>query len=99
MNIITVLVLILAIPILLLLGTYPGHHPIRTALLTCKVFLALSSCLGNRLRTQDSSRNPRNGHYGQTYFRTMTNSGPAMTEHIEMETMLNDREDFETDSR
>jgi hypothetical protein len=33
--------------------------------------------------------NPRNGAYDQTYFRTMTNSGPAASEHIEMEMMIN----------
>ena len=43
------------------------------------------------------SPNPREGHYGQTYFRTMTNSGPAMSEHIEMESMLNDRDDYDVD--
>jgi len=43
------------------------------------------------------SSSPRDAHYGQTYFRTMTNSGPAMSEHIEMETMLNER-DFERES-
>jgi hypothetical protein len=42
------------------------------------------------------STDPRDGNYGQAYFRTMTNSGPAMSEHIEMETMLNHR-DFEAD--
>lgn len=60
------------------------------------VYLALSSCLGNRLRRQGLSLAPSDSHYGQTYFRTMTNSGPAMSEHIEMETMLNGREDFDT---
>jgi hypothetical protein len=43
------------------------------------------------------SANPHEGHYSKTYFRTMTNSGPAMSEHIEMETMLNDREDLDID--
>lgn len=35
------------------------------------------------------SINQRHGVYDQTYFRTMTNSGPAASEHIEMETMMN----------
>ncbi|KAF7513018.1 hypothetical protein GJ744_011284 [Endocarpon pusillum] len=77
MNVITLLVLILGVPILFLL-----------------VFLALSSCLGDRLRMRGFSPNTRDGNYSKTYFRTMTNSGPAMSEHIEMETMLNER-DFE----
>ena len=63
-------------------------------MLTGIVFLALSSCLGNGLRMRSFSTNTRDGNYSKTYFRTMTNSGPAMSEHIEMETMLNDR-DFE----
>lgn len=36
--------------------------------------------------------NPRRGAYDQTLFRTMTNHAPASSEHIEMETMLNERE-------
>jgi hypothetical protein len=36
-----------------------------------------------------ASVNQRHGLYDQTYFRTMTNSGPAASEHIEMETMFN----------
>ena len=36
--------------------------------------------------------NPRRGAYDQTLFRTMTTHGPPSSEHIEMETMLNDRE-------
>jgi len=56
------------------------------------VFLALSSCLGDNFRARVSgfSINPRHAAYDRTYFRTMTNSGPGMSEHIEMETMLND---------
>jgi hypothetical protein len=44
------------------------------------------------------SVNPRHGAYDQPYFRNMTNSGPAASEHIEMETMINnsmDRDDKE----
>lgn len=92
MNVITLLILILAIPILFLLSTQQPHPGDRNELLMRIVFLALSSCLGNRLRMRGFSTNPRDGNYGQTYFRTMTNSGPAMSEHIEMETMLNDRD-------
>lgn len=59
---------------------------------TWTAFLALSSCLGDRFRARVSgfSINPRHGSYDQTYFRTMTNPGPSSSEHIEMETMLND---------
>ena len=57
------------------------------------VFLALSSCLGERFRARVSgfSINPRHGSYDHTYFRTIPNAGPASSEHIEMETMLNER--------
>lgn len=94
MNVITLLVLILGIPILFLLGEQHRDSQYQIDMLICIVFLALSSCLGNRLRMRGFSPNTRDGNYSKTYFRTMTNSGPAMSEHIEMETMLNDR-DFE----
>lgn len=57
------------------------------------VFLALSSCLGQRFRARVTgfSINPRHGAYDQNYFRTMTTPGPGLSEHIEMETMLNER--------
>lgn len=97
MNTIALLVLILAIPLLLLLGTQYMHSSDGDLFLKCIVFLALSSCLGSRLRMRGFSTNPRDGHYGQTYFRTMTNSGPAMSEHIEMQSMLNDRDDYDID--
>lgn len=66
-----------------LLTVWQSIHP---------VFLALTSCLGDHLRRRGVSTNPRDGHYGPTYFRTMTNSGPRMSEHIEMESILNDRD-------
>jgi hypothetical protein len=81
MGVLMLLSLLLLVPLLFLLG---GHefrpHPHRLLTLD-KVFLALSSCLGNGLRARS-----RHGVYDKTYFRTMTNSG---SEHIEMETMLN----------
>lgn len=42
-----------------------------------------------RARVSGASVNQRYGVYDQTYFRSMTNSGPAASEHIEMETMIN----------
>ncbi|KAJ5468817.1 hypothetical protein N7475_006569 [Penicillium sp. IBT 31633x] len=47
-------------------------------------WLAASSCLGNRLR----SVRPGFDAYGASYLRTMANSGPAMSEQIEMDDML-----------
>lgn len=56
------------------------------------VFLALSSCLGDTIRPRITGSRRRNGTYEQAYLRTMTYSGPASSEHIEMETMLNERD-------
>jgi hypothetical protein len=50
-------------------------------------YLALSSCLGDRFRASRSV-NPQGITFGESYLRTMTNSGPAMSEQIEMESML-----------
>lgn len=49
-----------------------------------------SSCLGNRLRTRGGgfSVRPDLDTYGQSYLRTMANSGPAMSEQIELDDML-----------
>ncbi|CAI7603442.1 unnamed protein product [Penicillium bialowiezense] len=47
-------------------------------------WLAASSCLGNRFR----SIRPGSDFYGSSYLRTMANSGPAMSEQIEMDDML-----------
>ncbi|KAF4765277.1 hypothetical protein N7455_004877 [Penicillium solitum] len=47
-------------------------------------WLAASSCLGSRLR----SVRPGLDGYGASYLRTMANSGPAMSEQIEMDDML-----------
>ncbi|KAI9879115.1 MAG: hypothetical protein M1830_009502, partial [Pleopsidium flavum] len=46
-------------------------------------YLAVSSCLGDRFRAGLSGTT-----YDQNYIRTMTNSGPAMSEQIEMQGML-----------
>ena len=42
------------------------------------------------MRVSGLSINPRNSSFESNYFRTMTNSGPAASEHIEMDTMLSD---------
>lgn len=54
------------------------------------VWLAASSCLGNRLRTRGGrlSVRPVLDTYGQSYLRTMANSGAAMSEQIELDDML-----------
>ncbi|KAG5304802.1 hypothetical protein I7I50_05007 [Histoplasma capsulatum G186AR] len=58
-------------------------------------FLALTSCLGEsfRARIAGFSINPREAAYGRSYLRTMTNSGSAMSEQIELDDMLRDRGD------
>jgi len=72
-------------------GAYLGTH--RSAIADVKLiaFLVLSSCLGNRVRGRLSGSDPRHGSYDRTYFRTMTNPGPSSSEHIEMESLLNEQ--------
>ncbi|OGE57606.1 hypothetical protein PENARI_c001G00902 [Penicillium arizonense] len=53
-------------------------------LLLFVAWLAASSCLGNRLRSREAGMDA----YGPSYLRTMANSGPAMSEQIEMDDML-----------
>ncbi|KAJ5120494.1 uncharacterized protein N7515_009882 [Penicillium bovifimosum] len=65
-------------------------------LLLFVAWLAASSCLGNRLR----SVRPGWDSYGANYLRTMANSGPAMSEQIELDDMLAEpgtRRQFEED--
>jgi hypothetical protein len=54
------------------------------------VYLALSSCLGDSFRGRISgfSINPRHAIFDRHYFRTMTNSGPGLSEQIEMENIF-----------
>ncbi|OAX83319.1 hypothetical protein ACJ72_02319 [Emergomyces africanus] len=83
MNVIWLLSLLLLGPILLLIA-----------------FLVLTSCLGDNFRARIAgfSVNPREGAYGRSYLRTMTNSGSAMSEQIELEDMLRDRaDDYDSD--
>ncbi|KAJ6134061.1 hypothetical protein N7523_000383 [Penicillium sp. IBT 18751x] len=56
-------------------------------LLLFVAWLAASSCLGNGFRLGGFSARPGMA-YGQSYLRTMANSGPAMSEQIEMDDML-----------
>ncbi|EPS32612.1 hypothetical protein PDE_07572 [Penicillium oxalicum 114-2] len=51
-------------------------------------WLAASSCLGNRLRSDRASGRQQFGAYGRSYLRTMANSGPALSEQIELDDML-----------
>ncbi|KAJ5370929.1 uncharacterized protein N7496_007021 [Penicillium cataractarum] len=59
-------------------------------LLLFVAWLAASSCLGNRLRSRGGrlSVRPDFDTYGQSYLRTMANSGAAMSEQIELDDML-----------
>ncbi|KAJ5127754.1 hypothetical protein N7448_008533 [Penicillium atrosanguineum] len=56
-------------------------------LLLFTAWLAASSCLGNGFRLRGFSARPGMA-YGQSYLRTMANSGPALSEQIEMDDML-----------
>ncbi|KAG2420134.1 hypothetical protein HFD88_004934 [Aspergillus terreus] len=56
-------------------------------LLLLLAWLALSSCLGTSFRSRFSF-GPGMDAYGRDYLRTMANSGPAMSEQIELENML-----------
>jgi hypothetical protein len=64
------------------------------SLLTAAVYLALSSCLGDGFRSRFSV-NPRNATFDRHYFRTMTNSGPGLSEQIEMENIFKADPDLE----
>lgn len=61
--------------------------PLNTA------WLALSSCLGDGLRDRIRGvrRNGR-GSYGPEYLRTMTFTGPAMSEQIELDDMYREEQ-------
>lgn len=54
------------------------------SLILILAFLALSSCLGSGFRSRYGLA------YDRTYFRTMTNTGAAASEHLELETMLDE---------
>ncbi|KAJ5746164.1 hypothetical protein N7520_011346 [Penicillium odoratum] len=58
-------------------------------LLLFVAWLVASTCLGSRFRSR-LGFSGRSGldSYGQSYLRTMANSGPAMSEQIEMDDML-----------
>ncbi|PLB47201.1 hypothetical protein P170DRAFT_478061 [Aspergillus steynii IBT 23096] len=67
-----------------------------TPVLLLLVWLALSSCLGSRFRSQFPRVPLRPGldAYGRDYLRTMASSGPAMSEQIELENLVeSDREE------
>lgn len=94
MGVFWLLTLLFFVPLVFFLGLFACTATNTTKAADLWVaFLALSSCLGDgfRARVSGFSLNPRHGSYDHTYFRTMTNPGPGSSEHIEMETMLNDR--------
>ncbi|KAA6407700.1 MAG: hypothetical protein FRX48_08538 [Lasallia pustulata] len=78
MHIFLLLALLISLPILLFVA-----------------YLAISSCLGDRFRARISgfTLNPRHAVYDRSYLRTMTNSGPALSEQIEMHDIMNDNID------
>lgn len=78
--------LLFTVPIVLFIGRDRNFYInlILTDGEQIQAYLAISSCLGERFRTRLSG-----GSYDRSYLRTMTNGGPAMSEQIEMEEMLN----------
>jgi hypothetical protein len=60
-------------------------------------WFALSSCLGDGLRNRIRGvRSNGRGSYGPEYLRTMTFTGPAMSEQIELDDMYRE-EQYEDD--
>lgn len=101
MGIFWLLGLLFFVPLLCFLGIIDARLPSRVKANVGIVFLALSSCLGDAFRARVSgfSINPRHGSYDHNYFRTMTNPGPSSSEHIELESMLNERHMVHDDER
>ncbi|KAH8705470.1 hypothetical protein BGW36DRAFT_422026 [Talaromyces proteolyticus] len=61
-------------------------------------FLALSSCLGDRFRARLRGVSSIGADaYGRDYLRTMTNTGPAMSEQIELDDMYREEQYDEED--
>jgi hypothetical protein len=84
------ILLLLVVPLILFIG---AASPLKSSSVADwkTAFLVLSSCLGFDFRRRYGfSMHPRNGAYDRTYFRTMTSGGPAASEHIELEAMLNE---------
>lgn len=84
------LVLLISVSIVLFVGTASTKRSIFVSLLAnkYKAYLALTSCLGDSFRAR-YSRHGEHLAFDGSYLRTMTNSGPGMSEQIEMQTMLN----------
>ncbi|KAL1967990.1 hypothetical protein VTN77DRAFT_2407 [Rasamsonia byssochlamydoides] len=63
-------------------------------LLLFVAFLALSSCLGDsfRARLRRLSIRPGVDAYDRHYLRTMTNTGSAMSEQIELDEMIREEQ-------
>ncbi|EEA28503.1 hypothetical protein TMatcc_003168 [Talaromyces marneffei ATCC 18224] len=62
-------------------------------LLAMLAWFALSSCLGDGLRNRiRGARRSGRGSYGPEYLRTMTFTGPAMSEQIELDDMYREEQ-------
>jgi hypothetical protein len=95
MDIIWIVILLFVLPLLAMLGQFsefvtrvglPRSY-LRTA------WLALSSCLGDGLRNRIRGvRTNGRGSYGPEYLRTMTFTGPAMSEQIELDDMYREEQ-------
>lgn len=79
-------------PLILFLGCYPACSllaVIFSATDTSQAWLAFSSYLGSRFHSRFvRSARPGLDSYGRDYLRTMVNTGPAMSEQIELDNML-----------
>ncbi len=98
MDALWLLALLILVPVILFLGMDSPLN-LQISQLTITVYLALSSCLGDSFRGQVSgfSINPRNATFDRHYFRTMTNSGPCLSEQIEMENIFKADPDLDSD--
>lgn len=92
MNFFLIVFLVFFAPLILFLGCYPACSllaVIFSATDTSQAWLAFSSYLGSRFHSRFvRSARPGLDSYGRDYLRTMVNTGPAMSEQIELDNML-----------
>lgn len=92
MDIIWILILLFVLPLLAMLGQSSPLNKLDRVL-TLTAWLALSSCLGDGLRNRIRGvRSNGRGSYGPEYLRTMTFTGPAMSEQIELDNMYREEQ-------
>lgn len=91
MSVLWLLALFFFLPFVLFLGMSMFCVFVPTTVVhSFTVYLVLSSCLGDNVRTRvsRSSVDARRGVYDRNYLRTMTNSGTSMSEQIELQEIM-----------